>query len=82
VNRDGFRNGAPLLAVSVEDNGPGIPPELMSKIFEPYFTTKSPGQGTGLGLPIVLRLVREAKGLLHLHSAPGRGATFTVYLPV
>lgn len=82
VNRDGFRNGAPLLAVSVEDNGPGIPPELMSKIFEPYFTTKSPGQGTGLGLPIVLRLVREAQGLLHLHSTPGRGTTFTVFLPV
>jgi signal transduction histidine kinase len=81
VNLDQFDNRAPLLAVSVEDDGPGIAPEVLPKIFEPYFTTKSPGQGTGLGLPIVVRLVREARGALHLHTEVGRGSTFTVYLP-
>ena len=82
VNLENFQNSAPLLAVAVTDNGPGIPPELLPKVFEPYFTTKSPGQGTGLGLPIVTRLVREAKGAVHLHTEGGRGTAFTVYLPV
>lgn len=82
LNREGFRNGAPLLLISVKDNGAGIPAEVMPKIFEPYFTTKSAGQGTGLGLSIVQRLLKEAQGALHLHSETGRGTTFSLYLPV
>jgi two-component system sensor histidine kinase/response regulator len=81
INRDGFHNVAPLLALIVEDNGPGISPEAMAKIFDPYFTTKPVGQGTGLGLSIVKRLVEQAGGTVHLHSEPGQGTRFTVYLP-
>ena len=81
LNLENFDNTGPLLAVAVCDDGPGIPPELLPKIFEPYFTTKSERQGTGLGLSIAQRLLKEAKGALHVHTQPGEGTTFTVYLP-
>jgi len=81
LNIEGLENIPPLLRVAVRDNGPGIPPELLPKIFEPYFSTKGPRQGTGLGLNIVQRLIKEAKGALHVHTQPGEGTTFTVYLP-
>jgi signal transduction histidine kinase len=81
LNGEGFDNTSPLLVVAVCDNGPGIPPELLPKIFEPYFTTKSERQGTGLGLSIVQRLIKQAKGALHVHTCAGEGTTFTVYLP-
>ena len=80
LNVEDFENMGPLLAVAVCDDGPGIPPELLPKIFEPYFTTKSEREGTGLGLSIVQRLIKEAKGALHVHIRPGEGTTFTVYL--
>jgi len=69
------------LKLSVRNDGPGIPADVLPRIFQPYFTTKGPRQGTGLGLNIVQRLVKEGKGALHLQTAPGRGTTFTVYLP-
>ncbi len=81
INREGFKNNAPLLALTVTDTGPGIPPEVLPRIFDPYFTTKSANQGTGLGLNVVLRLVREAKGALHVRTRVGHGTTFTLYLP-
>lgn len=81
LNRDGFKPSGSVLLLAVQDTGPGIPPEIISKIFEPYFSTKSPGQGTGLGLSIVHRLLKEANGLLHLHSAAGEGTTFHLYFP-
>jgi signal transduction histidine kinase len=81
VNREGFQNTAPLLALSVSDTGPGITAEVLSRIFVPYFTTKAPNQGTGLGLDIVQRLVKEARGLVHVHTQVGQGTSFTVYLP-
>jgi signal transduction histidine kinase len=80
INRDGFRNTGPLLALSIVDTGPGIPLEVLPRIFVPYFTTKAASQGTGLGLDIVQRLVKEARGLLHVHTKPGQGTDFTVYL--
>lgn len=80
INFDGFTNRAPLLALSVRDSGPGIPPEVMSRMFREIFTTKAVGQGTGLGLSIVRRLVREANGALHVQTTPGEGAEFTVLL--
>jgi len=65
---------------SVRDNGPGVPPEHLTRIFEPFYTTK-PG-GTGLGLATVYRNVEDHDGSVHVHSDPeSRGATFTVYLP-
>jgi CheY-like chemotaxis protein len=68
--------------VSFEDNGAGIPPDLVSKIFDPFFTTKRPGRGTGLGLSICLALVREHRGNIEVQSTVGRGTTITVSLPV
>jgi len=74
-------NTPPLLVLTVRDDGPGIPPDVLPKIFQPYFTTKPPGKGTGLGLAIVQRLLKEASGFLHLHSEPGKGTAFNIYLP-
>lgn len=81
VNREGFLNRAPLLAISVQDDGPGIPPDVLAKMFETKFTTKAPGKGTGLGLGIVKRLVKAGHGAIHLQTALGRGSTFTICLP-
>ncbi|SRR5581483_3221081 len=78
INREGFLNRAPILAISVQDNGPGIPPEILGKMFETQFTTKAADKGTGLGLSIVKRLVREANGAIHLHTKHGAGSTFTI----
>ena len=80
MNREGFRNSDRLLVLAVRDNGPGIPETVLPRLFEAYFTTKAEGKGTGLGLTIVKRLIGEANGLLHLHSRPGQGTTFTIYL--
>jgi two-component system, sensor histidine kinase and response regulator len=81
LNVESFDNTAPLARLAVRDTGPGIPPEVLPKIFQPYFTTKGPRQGTGLGLNIVQRLVKEAHGALHIHTRLGEGTTFTIYLP-
>jgi two-component system, sensor histidine kinase and response regulator len=81
LNMESFENASPLLLVRVRDNGPGIPQETLPRIFQPYFTTKDPHHGTGLGLNIVQRLVRQAKGAVHVHSVPSEGTTFSVYLP-
>jgi signal transduction histidine kinase len=81
LNVESMDNTAPLVKLWVRDNGPGIPPEVLPKIFQPYFTTKGPRQGTGLGLNIVQRLIKEGKGALHVHTRPGEGTTFTIYLP-
>jgi signal transduction histidine kinase len=80
INREGFGNRPPLVAITVRDSGPGIPPEIVKKMFVEQFTTKALGRGTGLGLSIVKRLVREAHGALHLQTAVGHGSEFTVLL--
>lgn len=81
LNVENFQNEAPLVRLSVRDDGPGIPPEVLPKIFQPYFTTKDARQGTGLGLNIVQRLVKESGGALHVETERGKGTSFTVYLP-
>jgi two-component system sensor histidine kinase/response regulator len=81
VNREGFNNSTPLVAITVSDNGPGMAPGVLAKIFQPYFTTKSKTDGTGLGLCIVHRLLKESRGGLHVHTSVGKGTSFTVYLP-
>lgn len=78
----GFANTGPLLRLSVSDNGSGIPADILPKIFQPYFTTKEVGKGTGLGLAIVHRLLKEARGCLHVHSEEGKGTAFNIYLPI
>lgn len=76
--------GAALIEVS--DNGPGIPPDIMTKVFEPFFTTKPLGEGTGLGLATVYGIVNQADGHIAITSvvAPeeGHGATFKIFLPI
>jgi signal transduction histidine kinase len=81
LNGEGFDNAPPIVAMTVRDNGPGIRPEVLGKIFEPYFTTKGSSQGTGLGLNIVQRLVRNANGALRLQTRLGEGTAVTVYFP-
>lgn len=70
------------LSLSVLDTGTGIPAEIQSKIFEPFYTTKEVGQGSGLGLSAVYGTVLKHKGAMTFTSQPGKGSCFTVYLPV
>ncbi len=68
------------LEIIVRDTGPGIPPDVLPKIFDPYFTTKS--SGTGLGLAIAHRIITEHNGTIYVASEPGKGTTFTINLPL
>jgi len=65
--------------IEVEDNGPGIPPEIQSKIFDPFFSTK--GDGTGLGLAIAARIIDKHGGNIEFDSQPGKGTIFRIVLP-
>lgn len=69
------------IAIEVADDGPGIAPEHLARIWDPFFTTKPVGQGTGLGLSITRSIVARHGGDIQVDSAPGRGARFTITLP-
>lgn len=71
-----------MALIEVSDDGPGIPPEVVSKIFDPFFTTKPVGEGTGLGLATVYGIVKQSDGWIHVESEPGQGAVFRIFLPV
>lgn len=75
-------DGRTLITVGVSDTGPGIPPEHLARIFEPFYTTKPEGRGTGLGLSVSLGIVRMHGGAIDVESKPGRGTTMRVTLPV
>ena len=68
--------------VEVADTGSGIPPEMLSRIYDPFFTTKVPGQGTGLGLSVTYGVVQEHHGAIECDSSPGQGTRFTLKLPL
>ena len=72
----------PYVEIRVCDTGTGINPELIQFIFDPYFTTKGPGEGTGLGLATVQGIIKTYEGKIDVASQPGKGATFTIHLPV
>ncbi len=71
-----------IARISVVDNGPGIPREIQEKIFDPFFSTKDVGEGSGLGLSITHEIVTKHHGRIYLKSEPGKGAAFIVDIPV
>ena len=71
-----------LALIEVADDGPGIPPEALGKLFEPFFSTKAVGEGTGLGLATVYGIVKQSDGWITVDSKPGHGAVFRIFLPV
>ncbi len=86
IERQSLVGGDPMVCVVVEDNGPGIDPALLPRVFEPFTTTKNTGarrgrQGMGLGLAIVKRIVQNHAGEIRVASTPGQGAVFRVFFP-
>jgi len=69
-------------AVAIRDTGCGMHPEQLEKVFSPFFTTKEPGKGTGLGLSVSYSIIQSFGGAFYVESAPGKGSTFTVELPL
>ena len=68
--------------VQVSDEGGGIPPDKLQKVFEPFYTTRAEEGGTGLGLAVSYRIIERHQGMLTVESAPGQGATFIIRLPL
>ncbi len=75
-------HGRPGVEVAITDNGPGMPPDVLSKIWDPFFTTKDQGEGSGLGLGIVKGIVEKHQGQIRVESEVGRGTTLVVTLPL
>lgn len=70
------------IQISIQDSGHGIPKEIQANIFEPFYTTKEIGKGTGLGLASVYGMIREHHGVIRFYSEPGKGTAFHIYLPL
>jgi signal transduction histidine kinase/ActR/RegA family two-component response regulator len=80
VRRAGIKMG-PHLLLTVRDEGVGMEPAVMDRIFEPYYTTKEPGKGTGLGLSVIHGIVKNHGGFITVESTAGKGSVFHVHLP-
>jgi two-component system cell cycle sensor histidine kinase/response regulator CckA len=72
---------ADYLSIEVADSGTGMPPEILEKIFEPFFSTKELGKGTGLGLSTVYGIIKQTGGFIYPESVVGKGTTFKIFLP-
>jgi two-component system cell cycle sensor histidine kinase/response regulator CckA len=72
---------AEYVRIDIIDTGTGIPPEIIDKIFEPFFSTKEVGKGTGLGLSTVYGIVKQTGGFVYVDSEPGKGTSFRIFLP-
>lgn len=81
LDLQGNINAGENVRITITDNGTGIDKSIMDKIFDPYFTTKPTGKGTGLGLFTVLKIIKEHSGGVKVYSELGMGTTFTIYLP-
>ena len=77
-----FEEHQELIVLIVEDTGTGIETRYIERVFEPFFTTKPLGEGTGLGLPMVRKAVHDMDGIITVHSKPGAGSCFKIYMPV
>jgi signal transduction histidine kinase len=72
-----------LAWITIKDNGPGMPEDIRKRILEPFYTTKPPDQGTGLGLSVAFFIiVEDHNGEMSVDSTPGKGSTFTIKLPI
>jgi two-component system, NtrC family, sensor kinase len=76
------RQAMQAVQITIIDDGPGIPPELLSQIFDPFFTTRAAGEGTGLGLYLVEEIVSEHHGCILVDSPPSGGTRFSIWLPL
>ena len=75
------RKNKKFIEIIIEDNGPGMPREILRKVFNPFFSTKMQGKGTGLGLNITQRLVEKYAGKIEIHSKEGEGTKVSIYFP-
>jgi PAS domain S-box-containing protein len=85
IREEGHPSGARpgrYAALCVEDTGGGMPPDVLARVTEPFFTTKDVGKGTGMGLAMVYGFMRQSHGFLHIASEPGRGTTVQLLFPV
>jgi nitrogen-specific signal transduction histidine kinase len=80
--RTSFDPARGIAAVTIADNGPGVPADVLPRLFEPFFTTRDVGKGAGLGLAIAYGIIQEHGGMIHAANRPDRGAVFTVDLKV
>lgn len=78
--RSGVEPGQYIM-LEVRDTGVGMPADMLGRVFEPFFTTRDPSKGTGLGLPVVYGLMKQHRGAVRCESEPGVGSTFRLYLP-
>ena len=77
-----WKPGGPYIRISIADTGEGIPSEMLDSIFEPYFSTKDTGEGTGLGLAVVHGIIESYKGSIRVESPDGKGTKFIIRIPV
>jgi PAS domain S-box-containing protein len=77
----GVEGAGDYVVIEISDTGPGIPPSIRDKIFDPFFSTKEVGKGTGLGLSMVFGFVKQSGGSIEIGGTEGRGANFRIYLP-